>query len=209
MALDTQAAPKPAGQGTDSRRTIGRLWRDALALNRSNAAYLIERDGEWQPVSWKEAETAVDEMANGLLALGVRKGDAFAIVGRTTYEWSVFDFALALIGAIGAPVYPSSSPGDAAYVVAHSESVGALCEDEEQLAKLVDVPLQHRLTFADVDGLRERGREYAREHPNALAEAEAAISEDELFTYIYTSGTTGPPKGCMIRHRNYYEMCSI
>jgi long-chain acyl-CoA synthetase len=209
MALDTQAAPTAAGQASTRQRTIGRLWRDALAQNRTNPAYLIERDGGWHPISWREAETAVDEIANGLLALGVRKGDAFAIVGRTTYEWSIFDFALGLIGAIGAPVYPSSSPGDAAYVVAHSESVGALCEDEEQLAKLVDVPLQHRLTFADVDGLRERGREYAREHPNALAEAEAAISEDELFTYIYTSGTTGPPKGCMIRHRNYYEMCSI
>jgi len=55
--------------------------------------------------------------------------------------------------------------------------------------------------------LRERGRAFAREQPGALAEAEAAVGEDDLFTYIYTSGTTGPPKGCMIRHRNYYEMC--
>jgi long-chain acyl-CoA synthetase len=34
----------------------------------------------------------------------------------------------------------------------------------------------------------------------------AAVEEDDLFTFIYTSGTTGPPKACMIRHRNYYEM---
>ena len=54
--------------------------------------------------------------------------------------------------------------------------------------------------------MRERGRELAAEQPNALAEAEAAVGEDDLFTFIYTSGTTGPPKGCMIRHRNYYEM---
>jgi long-chain acyl-CoA synthetase len=106
-------------------------------------------------------------------------------------------------------VYPSSSPRDAAYIVAHSEAVGVLCEDEEQLAKLTECSLEHRLTFADLDGLRERGRAYAREHPDALAAAEAAIDEDDLFTYIYTSGTTGPPKGCMIRHRNYYEMCAI
>jgi long-chain acyl-CoA synthetase len=36
----------------------------------------------------------------------------------------------------------------------------------------------------------------------------AAIGEEDLYTYIYTSGTTGPPKGCMIRHRNYYAMTS-
>ncbi|MGZ4390014.1 MAG: AMP-dependent synthetase/ligase [Gaiellaceae bacterium] len=209
MALDTQPAPGETTSGQAARRTIGRLWRDALAKRRDTPAYLVERADGWQPVSWAEAETAVDEVANGLLALGVKKGDAFAISARTTYEWVVFDFALGLIGAIGAAVYPSSSTRDAVYIVEHSESVGAFCEDEDQLAKLANVDLRHRLTFADLDALRERGRAFAREHPEALAAAEAAVGEDDLFTYIYTSGTTGPPKGCMIRHRNYYEMCRI
>jgi long-chain acyl-CoA synthetase len=207
VALDTQAAPDRTAPEPGQRRTIGRLWRDAIAARRDTPAYLVERRDGWQPVSWGEAERAVDEVANGLLELGVRKGDTFAIIARTTYEWVVFDFALGLIGAIGAAVYPSSSMPDAVYIVEHSESVGAFCEDEEQLAKLASLDLEHRLTFADLDALRERGRRFAREHPGALAAAEAAIGEDELFTYIYTSGTTGPPKGCMIRHRNYYEMC--
>jgi len=106
-------------------------------------------------------------------------------------------------------VYPSSSEGDTRYVVEHAESVGALCEDKEQLTKVAEVSLEHRLAFADLDALRERGREFARTQPAALAAAEAAVGEDDLFTYIYTSGTTGPPKACMIRHRNYYEMCAI
>ncbi len=207
MALDTQAATSAAGQAPSQPRTIGRLWRDAIAQRRDSPAYLVERAGTWAPVSWTEAEAAVDELANGLLALGVKKGDAFAISARTTFEWAVFDFALGLIGAIGAAVYPSSATSEAKYIVEHSESVGALCEDEEQLAKLEGVSLEHRLTFSDLDALRERGRAFAREQPGALAAAEAAVGEDDLFTYIYTSGTTGPPKGCMIRHRNYYEMC--
>src|SRR5262249_54126568 len=33
--------------------------------------------------------------------------------------------------------------------------------------------------------------------------------EDDLYTIIYTSGTTGPPKGCMLRNRNYFEMASV
>ncbi len=67
---------------------------------------------------------------------------------------------------------------------------------------------RHVLTFADLDELRARGREFAAANPDALAEAEAQIGEEDLFTFIYTSGTTGPPKACMIRHRNYYEMAT-
>ncbi|MFN2471858.1 MAG: long-chain fatty acid--CoA ligase [Gaiellaceae bacterium] len=209
MTLDTPSA-SPAGERSEvPGRTIGRLWRDALAEPRDQPAYLVETDAGWRPVGSEEAGVAVDELANGLLALGVGKGDAFAILARTTLEWALFDFALGLVGAIAAPVYPTSSPGDTLYVVEHSEAVGVLAEDDEQLAKLTGASLDHRLTFADLDGLRARGRQHAQRHPRGLAGAEAAVHEDDLFTYIYTSGTTGPPKGCMIRHRNYYEMCAI
>jgi long-chain acyl-CoA synthetase len=186
-------------------RTIPALWRDALSQKRSTSAYLVESDKGWREVSWDEAARAVEELAHGLLALGVRKGDAFAIMARTSLEWALFDFALAHVGAITAPIYPSSSPKDAAYIAEHSESIGILAEEE--LPELPD-RVEHRLTFADLDSLRERGRKHAASNPDALKDTVAAIAEEDLFTYIYTSGTTGPPKGCMIPHRNYYEMCA-
>jgi long-chain acyl-CoA synthetase len=195
-----------------AERTIPTLWRDAVSEERAGAAYLTEASEGWREVSWNEAGKAVDELANGLLALGVRKGDAFAVMARTSLEWALFDFALAHVGGITAPIYPTSSPKDAAYIAMHSESIGVLTEDSEQLAALsAEDPagrLRHRLTFADLDDLRARGRDYAASNPGALEAATASVSEDDLFTYIYTSGTTGPPKGCMIRHRNYYEMCA-
>jgi long-chain acyl-CoA synthetase len=194
-----------------TEKTIPALWRAALVEERTTPAYLTETPSGWREVSWKEAETAVTELANGLLALGVRKGEAFAIMARTSLEWALFDFALAHVGAITAPIYPSSSPKDAAYIAEHSESIGVLTEDAERLdaltAQLGNGRLQHRLTFADLDSLRARGRDYAASNPTALDDAAAATSPDDLFTYIYTSGTTGPPKACMIRHRNYYDMC--
>ena len=177
-----------------------------MATGGPKTAYLSERPEGWVGVSWAEAGQAVDELANGLLALGVRKGDAFGILARTTLEWALFDYALARIGAVGAAIYANSSPKDAAYILEHSESVGVLVEDEEQRAKVAGLGLPHAISFAELDGLRERGRAHAEEHPGALADAEAAVGEEDLFTFIYTSGTTGPPKGCMIRHRNYFEM---
>jgi long-chain acyl-CoA synthetase len=190
-------------------RTIAALWR--RAQDRTGTAYMVETDGAWRNVSWEEARTAVDELANGLLALGIGKGDAFGILARTTLEWVLFDFALGSIGAIGAGIYPSLPPKDCAYVLDHSDALGVLVEDDEQRAKIeaerANLPkLQHVLTFSDLDDLRARGRDYAAANPEALDAARDAIAEDDLFTYIYTSGTTGPPKACMITHRNYYDM---
>jgi long-chain acyl-CoA synthetase len=205
----TRAPSQPHETVPVRPRTIGRLWRDAVAGRRPAPAYLVEGDDGWSEVGWAEAEQAVDELANGLLALGVRKGDTFAILASTRLEWALFDFALGLVGAVGAAIYANSSARDCAYVVQHSDAVGVLAEDEEQRVKLDGVEVEHLLTFADLAALRERGRAYAREHPQALEQAESAVSEDDLFTFIYTSGTTGPPKACMITHRNYYAMAAI
>jgi long-chain acyl-CoA synthetase len=185
-------------------RTIANLWRDAVAAAHPDPAYLQEVDGDWREVTWAESAQAVDELANGLLALGIEKGQAFALLARTSLEWAQFDFALALVGAVGAPIYANSSPRDVEYVLRHSEAVGVLVEDESQRAKVSGV--EHVIGFDDLDALRERGRAYAVEHPGALTERADSIDEDDLFTFIYTSGTTGPPKACMIRHRNYYAM---
>ena len=187
-------------------RTIARLWQDTVGRNPAGTAYLVEDADGWRAVSWTDAARAVDELAHGLLELGVRKGDAFAILASTRMEWVLFDFALALVGGVTAPIYANSSGRDAAYVVQHSEAIGVLCEDEEQRAKVDALTLDHVLTFDDLGDLRERGREHATQEPDAVARAAAEIDEEDLFTYIYTSGTTGPPKACMIRHRNYFAM---
>jgi long-chain acyl-CoA synthetase len=81
-----------------------------------------------------------------------------------------------------------------------------LCENESQREKVAPGAVEHALTFADLDELRVRGRDFGAANPGALDDAAARVSDDDLFTYIYTSGTTGPPKACMIRHRNYYSM---
>jgi long-chain acyl-CoA synthetase len=186
-------------------RTIANLWRNSVGAGHPDPAYLEEIDGDWREVPRSEATLAVSELANGLLALGVQKGDAFGILARTTLEWAYFDFALGLVGAVGAPIYASSSERDAQYVLAHSQAVGVLVEDEAQRAKLGDFA-GHVFSFVDLPALRDRGREYAAADPGALDARADSIQEDDLFTFIYTSGTTGPPKACMIRHRNYYAM---
>jgi long-subunit acyl-CoA synthetase (AMP-forming) len=145
-------------------RTIPLLWRSAISAGRATPAYLVEAADGWQEVSWNEAARAVEELANGLLARGIRKGDALGIVARTRLEWTLFDFALAHVGAISAPVYPNASAREAQYVLGHSDAVGALVEDDEQRAKVLPLGLEHLLSFGDLDDVRDDGRAYAAAH---------------------------------------------
>jgi long-chain acyl-CoA synthetase len=186
-------------------RTIWSLWQDASAERRLNAAYLVEENGAWREVSQAEAATAVDELANGLLSLGVAKGDAFGILARTRLEWALFDLALAQIGAVAAGIYPSSTPAECRYILEHSNAVGCLV-DRELREKIDDARLEHVFESEGLAELRALGREHAAEHPGDLEQAQSRIGDDDLFTFIYTSGTTGPPKACMILNRNYYDM---
>jgi long-chain acyl-CoA synthetase len=212
MTETATAAPEtrpPSGE-----RTIARLWRDAVAAGRAAPAYLVEEADGWREVSWDVADERVRAYANGLLARGVVKGDAFGLLARNRLDWALLDFALARVGAVGIPVYANSSPRDVRYLLAHSEAVGVACEDAEQLAKVeacaAELPrLEHVLAFDDLDALAADGRAYAGDHPQALDDASAGIDEEDLYTIIYTSGTTGPPKGCMLSHRNYYEMAAV
>ena len=195
-------------------RTIGRLWSDAVAAGHAAPPYRVESGDGWQPVSWAAADAAVQELAHGLLALGVARGDRFAILAGTRLEWSLFDFALASIGAVSVPIYPSSSPRDIAYILGHARSAGILVETQAQQRTVEGLRadlgnLRQLLTLDGLDDLRASGRRQAATEPLAVERAAAAVGEDDLYTVIYTSGTTGQPKGCVITHRNYYAMTSI
>jgi len=209
---EVASAPQRAAEPAHGHRTIGRLWRDAHAAGRPTPAYAIETEAGWRDVSWEEASRRVDDLACGLLAAGVGHGDVVAIIGRTRLEWTLLDFSLALVGAVSAAIYPTSSGQECRYLLDHAEAVAAFVEDEElreRVRACGSLPrLRHLATFDEILELEERGREHRAAHPEALPSAEAAVREDDPFTYIYTSGTTGPPKACVIRHRNYYEMAA-
>ena len=211
----TEAAQAARGaESSTGRRTIARLWRDAVASGRHHPAYLRETADGWSPVAWSEADDLIRAYANGLLARGLRKGDALGLLAHNSVEWALLDFAFGQIGVVGVPIYASSSPRDVRYLLEHSEAVGVYCGDAEQLAKVQEASaglprLDHVLGPSDLAALEADGRAFASSHPTALDEASDAIGEEELFTIIYTSGTTGPPKGCMISHRNYYAMASV
>ena len=117
-------------------RTALSLWRGVVAQGGSMPAYLEERGDGWTPVSWPEAAARVEALAQGLLARGVSRGDAIAVVSRTRLEWVLLDWAIMSIGAVVVGLYPTNSAKECAYILDHSETVLVFVEDDEQRAKV-------------------------------------------------------------------------
>jgi long-chain acyl-CoA synthetase len=195
--------------------TIGELWQSAVASGRSYPAFLVQEDGGWGAVSWEAAAERVTALANGFLSLGVAKGDRVALLCRTRVEWTLTDYALATIGAVVIPVYPTSSVSEVAFVLADSATKVLVAENEEQLAKARDqeLPALERVVGIDEPGpdgtladIEAAGSQFARERPDALAQAAGDVGPDDVLTFLYTSGTTGNPKGCVLTQRNYVAM---
>jgi long-chain acyl-CoA synthetase len=203
----TPAASPPATDLPFPTRTAPALWRYVLDQDWTSPAYLEEQADGWREVSWREAGERVDALAHALLARGVGRGDAVAVLARTRLEWVLLDWAVMTIGAVVVGIYPTNTAPECAYILAHSESVLAFAEDEAQREKLASVQaetpaLRELFRFDELAQLEAEGREHAAAHPGALDDAAREIGEDDLGTLIYTSGTTGPPKACMLTHRN-------
>ena len=206
-AVTTASPSAPAADSPLAARTAPALWRFVIDQGATTPAYLEEDETGWREVSWAEAAQRVDALANALLARGVTRGDAVAVIARTRLEWVLLDWAVMSIGAVVVGIYPTSTAVECAYILGHSDAVLAFAEDELQREKLSSVlaetpSVREIVRFDELPALEDEGRAYADGRPGALEAAGREVQEDDLGTLIYTSGTTGPPKGCMLTHKN-------
>src|SRR5262249_15206033 len=125
IVLDSSMPTESVGHAiAGEERTLAALWQNAAAAQHQGPAYLEQSDGDWRETSWQEAAQRVDELAQGLLARGVGKGDRIAILGPSCLDWALLDFALLSIGSAVVPIYPTSSPSEITYIIENSEARG-------------------------------------------------------------------------------------
>ncbi|MEU1038289.1 AMP-dependent synthetase/ligase [Streptomyces sp. NPDC005907] len=167
-----------------------------------------DADGGWRDVSAADFAAQVLAVAKGLIAEGLAPGDRIAIMARTTYEWTLLDFAAWAAGLVTVPVYPTSSAFQTRWILQDSGAVALAVESVTQAAALGPerdrIPdLRHMWVFekGHLDRLAERGRDVPDQE---VAVRRGVLGPDTLATLIYTSGTTGRPKGCVLTHGNFF-----
>ncbi|MFD7475874.1 AMP-dependent synthetase/ligase [Streptomyces sp. NPDC059837] len=171
-------------------------------LSRKNA------DGDWEDVTATEFAAQVLAVAKGLIAEGLAPGDRIAIMARTTYEWTLLDFAAWAAGLVTVPVYPTSSLFQVRWILQDSGAVALATETVAQASALGPerdrIPdLRHMWVFekGHLDRLAELGQDIPDQE---VAVRRGVLGPDTLCTLIYTSGTTGRPKGCVLTHGNFF-----
>ncbi|MEU3726407.1 AMP-binding protein [Streptomyces sp. NPDC031705] len=196
-------AGAPAGGLADTVFQRAGQDPDHVALGRRTG-------GVWRDVTARELAGEVLALAKGLLAQGVRFGDRVAVMSRTRYEWTLFDFALWAIGAQPVPVYPTSSAEQVHWILHDSACTGCVVEDEDQamtvgsvIERLPGLRLLWQLDAGAVQELVAAGRGVDED---VVHRHRRAVTPDAVATVIYTSGTTGRPKGCVLTHAHFmYE----
>ncbi|HEU5268494.1 MAG TPA: long-chain fatty acid--CoA ligase [Jatrophihabitans sp.] len=203
---------------------IARLLLDRVQATPAAEAFRYRADGDWISLDWQQTADAVERLAAGLIALGVRPGQRVALASGTRIEWILADLAILMAGAATTTVYPTTHAEEMAYILADSGSVVVFAEDHDQLAKLHlhrnSLPAVTTVILLDgtadgdwvigLDEVRELGAVLLRQRPGAVMERVAGIQAQDLATLIYTSGTTGRPKGVRLRHSALtYEAATV
>lgn len=174
------------------------------------ALFSVPEGAGWRDITAKDFETAVIALAKGFVAAGIQPGEKVGFIARTTYEWSLVDFALFYAGAVMVPIYETSSPSQIQWIMEDSGATALIVESSEHFARVDevrgDLPLVRevwQMHLGAIDTLTARGAEV--EDAEIQHRRSIAVGSD-IATLIYTSGSTGRPKGCVLTHSNFVEL---
>ena len=235
MAVRFGATNRPGKEAGVSHTHLGEMILSRAKSSPDGVAMRVREGDAYTDLTWRQVMPRIDRIAAGLITAieGLEKSAAITILGETSVDWILVDFAAQTVGLRTVPVYASDLPPQVGYCHQDTEAVIAVCQDAAQVEKVR--AMQKGFTFFDKEygpeavklrkivvmdptglaraddweslaDLEARGEGQLSDLADEIAERRAAITREMTATYTYTSGTTGPPKAVTQTHDNMLSM---
>jgi len=168
-------------------------------------AVALRTPGDTQTLSWRDYGAQVRQVAAGLAALGVRRGDTVSLMMANRIEFYPLDVGAQHIGATSFSVYNTLAPDQLKHLFDNAGTKVLICEEQYvDRVRASGAPIEH---IVCIDGSPEGTTRLddmlaAGEDDFDFQSAWRAVQPDGVATLIYTSGTTGNPKGVEMTHAN-------
>jgi len=162
--------------------------------------------------TYREVESATNKLSNGLLSLGLEKGDRVAIMTVNRIEYIYADFASAKAGLVKVPMDVMLTQQDIDYRIKDAEACvvildevfhkkfGLFFKDYDFVKNIIYITEKKEPLAKGVTGFYELLEDFPSSKPDV------SIDQDDLLAIMYTGGTTGLAKGVMHTHKSYVSI---
>lgn len=183
-------------------KTIPQLLETQARQNPSKT-FLYYKDIE---TSYSRLDEIANSIANGLIELGIKKGDKVCIYMTNCAEYIYCFFGVNKAGAVATPINALLKGKEITYIINNSDAKALIIQSKfEEVVDEIrsDCPKLKKIIVADADKTAEDKIPLARLLEADASQPPVSVEPGDMAGIIYTSGTTGHPKGVELTQKNY------